>query len=173
MAGWNATMPTDFTDGQTVNESHLDPIVNNVAWLRYATVFQAGQQRVTALGSIVGTEVAALQTPSIVQESGYLYKIEGMLKVRSSVANDTAEVRVHQGAGTAGTVLQSFAAPTLAIADAGYEAPFSVYVKSLSQTAAIYTLGVRRLTGTGNLTADTTSWIAVLRSGDNALMSDV
>lgn len=172
MAGWDGAMPTDFADGNVVDEGDLDPIVNNLTWLRYATVFQAGQQRVTTVTPIVGTEVAVLQTPSIVQEAGYLYKIEGMLKVRSSVAGDTSEVRVHQGAGTGGTVLQSFAAPTLSIADAGYEAPFSVYVKSLAQTAAIYTLGCRRLTGTGNITADTTSWIAVLRSGDNALMTD-
>lgn len=172
MAGWNTSMPTDFVNGQLVNEADLDPIVNNVGWVRYATVFESGQRRTSAVGAIVATEIAVLQAPAVIHENGILYKIEGMCKVRSSVAGDFAELRVHEGAGLLGAVPQSFSSPALGIANAGYVVPFSVYVKSIAQVSQTYTLGVRRLQGTGTLTVDTTSWISILRSGDNALMTD-
>ena len=173
MAGWDNTMPTALSDGTLVDEAEMNPLLNNVTWLRYAMVFMGGVQRVTAMGSIVGVELAAMQSPAVTHENGYMYKIEGMAKIRSTVANDDAEIRLHQGAGIAGAVLQSFASPKLAIANAGYVIPFSVNVKSLATSAVAYTLGIRRLTGTGTLTVDTTSWLTVSRSGDNSLMTDV
>ena len=35
---WNSTMPTDFQDGQNVDEGDLDPIVNNITHLRNEVV---------------------------------------------------------------------------------------------------------------------------------------
>jgi hypothetical protein len=173
MAGWDATMPAGFTDGQVVDELDLDPMVNNINWLRYSTVFMGGVRRTSNIGSITGTEVNVMETPVITQEEGYLYKIEGMCKISTSQADNDAELKVHQGSGLAGANLQSFLTPTLHIVSAGYMVPFNVFVKATSTGSASYTLGVKRQTGTGACTVFSTSWMAILRSGDNALLTDV
>lgn len=170
---WDDSMPLNFTDGNLVDEGDLDPIVNNLAWLRYATVFQGGVRRVTNVASINTGEIAVMQSPSITQYAGHQYRIEGMCKVGGTNANNTAELRLHQGAGIAGAVIQSFASPDLAIASAGYGIYFSFNDKVASDTNQIYTLGVRRIAGTGNLTVFSTSWMSVLRAGDSSLTTDV
>lgn len=170
---WNTLMPTDFTDGQVVDELDLDPIVQNLVWLRYATVFTGGVRRTSNVTTITTSEIAVMQTPSIVQNNGYQYRVEGMCKVGGSNAANTAELRLHQGAGIAGAVIQSFATPDLAIASAGYGIYFSFNDKILADTTQVYTLGVRRIAGTGNLTVYSTSWMSVLRAGDNTLVTDV
>lgn len=171
MAVWDNSMPTDFTDGNLVDEGDLDPIVNNLAFVRYATVFQSGLRRTTDLGSITTTEVAVLQTPSVSFENGYLYKVEGAFKYESTAVGDVVELRIHEGAGLAGAVIQSFGTYRTTDAAIGYQAPFSVYVPVTSAIARPYTLGVRRIVGTGTITCKATSWIAILRSGDNTLMT--
>jgi hypothetical protein len=172
MAGWDTSMPLDFTDGLMVDEGDLDPIVNNVNWLRYATVFVGGQRRVTTIPSIDTTEVGVLQTPTVTFEAGYLYEVRGMYKWQPAAAGCVIELRVHEGAGIGGAVPQSFASPAASGAALGQVTPFSVYIKTLSTVSRPYTLGTRRIAGTGLHTADVTGWIAVLRSGDNALMTD-
>lgn len=170
---WDPTMPSGFSDGNLVDEFDLDPIVNNLNWVRYAAVFQAGQRRTSDLGSITGAHVAVAVTPATTLEAGQLYKIDGVLKWRSSATDvDTPEIQIRQG-NLAGALLLSFAAPRAQIANAGYSATFGVYIKSTVQLAGqIFTLSMRRLSGSGNLTADATTWISVMRSGDNALMTD-
>lgn len=170
---WNPLMPTDFTDGQIVDELDLDPIVQNITWLRYATVFMGGVRRTSNVTTITTTEVAVMQTPSITQNNGYQYRIEGMCKTGGSNAANTVELRLHQGAGLLGAVVQSFATPELAIASAGYGIYFSFNDKILADTTQVYTLGIRRIAGTGNITCYSTSWMSVLRAGDNTLITDV
>lgn len=170
---WDTSMPSGFTDGNIVDEADLDPIVNNLAWLRYSSVLMGGVRRITNVASINTSEIAVMQTPSVGQNAGYQYRIEGMCKVGGTNASNTAELRLHQGAGLGGAVIQSFASPDLAIASAGYGIYFSYNDKILADTSQVYTLGVRRIAGTGNLTVFSTSWMSVLRAGDNTLITDV
>lgn len=175
--GWNTTMPSGFTDGQTVDEADLDPIVENLNFVRYATVFMGGIRRTTTVPGITSTEVAVMQTPNVAFEAGYLYKIEGAYKYNSgSGTNYTLELRIHEGAGIAGAVIQSFGTPTISYNSIGYQANFSVNVKITSAVTRAYTLGVRSIAGLGTPGThfcETTSWMSILRSGDNALMTDV
>lgn len=170
---WDTSMPSDFTDGLMVDEGDLDPIVNNLSFVRYATVFQGGVRRITDLGSITTTEVAVMQTPTIAFENGYLYKIEGAFKYESTAVGDCHELRIHEGAGLAGAVVQSFGTYRTTDAAIGYQPTFNVYVKITSGVSRPYTLGVRRIVGTGTATCKATSWMAILRSGDNTLLTDV
>jgi hypothetical protein len=172
MAGWDTSMPLDFTDGQLVDEGDLDPIVNNVNWLRYAAVFQGGVRRITDVTGITTTETNVMQTPSVTLENGYLYKIEGMLKFKSSVATDTLGINVREGAGLGGATPQSFAVTNVGTSAATAVA-FNVYIKCTSPITRPYTVGVYRFSGTGTFTVYSTSWTAIVRSGDNALMTDV
>lgn len=174
---WDTTMPSGFTDGQTVDEADLDPIVANVNYNRYSTVFMGGIRRTTTVTGIVGTEIAVMQTPNVSFEAGLVYKIEGMYKYNSgSGTNYTLELRVHEGAGTGGAVIQSFATPTISYNSIGYASYFSVNVKITSGVTRAYTLGVRSIAGLGTPGThfcETTSWMSILRYGDNALMTDV
>jgi hypothetical protein len=174
MAAWDTSMPLNMTDGDIVDELDIDPVLNNVNTLRYATVFQGGQRRTTDQGGITGTANAVVTTPATTLEAGQLYEIKGVMKWRSSATDvDTPEIQIRQGT-ILGSLLLSFAAPRAQIANAGYSSTFSVYIKNTVLTAGvIFTLSLRRLSGTGSLTCDSTSWMAVLRSGDNALMTDV
>ena len=169
---WDTSMPSGFTDGNIVDEADLDPIVNNLSWLRYASVLTGGIRRVTNVASISSTEIEVMRTPSVTQYAGYQYRIEGMCKVGGSNIDNTAELRLHQGAGLGGSTIQSFATPNLAIALAGYGIYFSYNDKILVDTSQIYTLGVRRLAGSGTLTVYSTSWMSVFRAGDNSLITD-
>lgn len=169
---WDTGMITNFTDGNTVDEGDLDPIVANLSTLRYATVFEGGQRRTTAVTGIAGTEVQVLQTPSIVQENGRLYRIEGLVKWSPSagVSGTRPELRVHQGT-LAGSNIQSFASFNSQGAE-GYGIAFGLYVKAVATASQQYTIGFRRLAGTETLQVDVTSWVAILRSGDSTLMTD-
>lgn len=175
--GWNATMPSGFTDGQVVDEADLDPIVENLNFVRYATVFMGGIRRTTTVNGITSTEVEVMRTPNVTFEAGYLYKIEGAYKYNSSSGtNYTLELRVHEGAGLGGAVIQSFGTPTISYNNIGYQALFNVYVKITSGVTRAYTLGVRSIAGLGTPGThfcETTSWMSVLRSGDSTLMTDV
>jgi hypothetical protein len=173
--GWDNTMPSTVADGVVIDDGDINPILNNLNYVHYATVFQGGTRRTTTLGSIVGTEVAAIQTPSVSFETGTIYKIEGMLKWLTTVggSTDDLELRVHEGAGLLGAVVQSFASQRAPIAAAGYMTPFNAYVKITGAVTRPYTLGVRRLSGTGTITVDITSQMVILRSGDSTLMTDV
>lgn len=173
MATWDTSMPSNFTDGQVVDEGDLDPIVNNLNFVRYATVFQGGVRRTTAVGSITTTETAVLISPSVTFEAGYLYKIEGMVKWYTNATGTAHIVRVREGSGTAGAEVQSFATPFADATGIGYMVPFNVYVKVTGLVTRPYTCTVVRNAGTGSITVDTTSQMVILRSGDNALMTDV
>src|SRR5689334_4761599 len=100
--GWDTSMPLDFTDGQLVDEGDLDPIVNNLNYVRYATVFQGGVRRITQVGSITTVETSVLQTPSVSFEVGTIYEIKGFVKWFTTVAADTIVINVREGAGTGG-----------------------------------------------------------------------
>lgn len=171
---WDTTMPSDFVDGSTVDETDLDPIVKNLAYVRYATVFQGGVRRTTTVGSITTTEVVAMSTPNIVHEAGTLYVVQGFIKwLTSAAGTDELVIRLREGTGLAGAVIQSFASPRAMQAATGYMVPFNAYVKATSAVTRAYTATVARLAGGGTVTVDTTSQMVVLRSGDSTLMTDV
>jgi hypothetical protein len=170
---WDATMPLDFTDGQLVDEGDMDAIVNNINYLRYATVLQGGVRRITTVGGITTTEVAVMQTPSVAFETGTIYEIKGFVKWLTTVALDAIVIRVREGAGIGGASIQSFASPAAQLTATGYMTPFNVYIKVTSAVTRPYTASVQRLAGSGTITVDTTSQMVILRSGDSALMTDV
>lgn len=170
---WNLLMPTAFADGQVVDEQDLNPIVENVWSLRYSTIFLGGQRRTTAWSGIGNTEQIVLQTPSVVMETGVLHKIEGMLKYTGSVSGiPTGEVKIHEGSSLAGATLMSYQVNAHTL-NAGFTSFFAIYSKTLSTVSRQYTIGFRVNNGVGNMQADPTSWIAILRSGDNVLMNEV
>lgn len=171
--GWDNTMPADFTDGNVVDEGDLDPIVNNLNYLRYATVFQGGVRRITQVGSITTTEVSVLQTPSVSFETGTLYEIKGFIKWLTTVANDSIVIQVREGAGIGGASIQSFSSAPAQLTATGYMTPFNVYAKITGAVVRPYTATVKRLSGTGTITVDVTSQMVILRSGDSSLMTDV
>lgn len=170
---WNTSMPSGMTDGDVVDEGDLDPVFENLNYLRYATVFQGGVRRITQVGSITTTEISVLQTPSVSFEAGTLYVIAGFCKWLTTVANDAIVIRIREGSGVAGATIQSFASPPAQLTSTGYMVPFNAYVKIASAVTRPYTVSVQRLTGTGTITADTTSQAVILRSGDSTLMTDV
>jgi hypothetical protein len=170
---WNGAMPVDFTDGQIVDEGDLDPIVQNILFLRYATVFQSGVRRITGVGSITTSEIIVMVTPSVAQENGYLYKIEGALIWGSTVLNDRIEILLHDGSTTGSPTLLSFSSALASAPNSGFQETFSIYVKSVANANKTYGVGMRRLAGSGNVNVGVNSWTAVLRSGDNALLNEV
>lgn len=173
---WDNTMPLDFSNGQLVDEGDLDPIVTNLASLEFATVFLGGQRRTTGFLGIGGTEQVILTTPSATLEGGYLHKVEGVLKwtvTGGSGGVYRAEVKLREGTTTAGTVLLSWAVDATTL-NQGRTSPFSQYVKTGSTIAQRYCLTMVHLFGTSaNFSCDIGSQIGILRSGDNALMSDI
>lgn len=171
---WDPTMPTSMADGNTVDQGDLNPVFNNLNQVRYATVFLGGIRRITQVTNVGSSEVAVMQTPTVSFEVGTLYELKGFLKWFGNTVNDYFELRLHEGAGTGGSVVQSFATNLESVTGVGYMTPFNLYVKTLSAISRPYTLGVRRLSGgTGVATVDTTSQMVILRSGDSSLMTDV
>jgi hypothetical protein len=170
---WDPTMPSNFTDGSLVDEGDLDPIVNNLEYVHYATVFQGGVRRITAIGAITTTTIAVMQTPSVAFEAGTLYEIKGFVKWFSTVAADSIIINVREGAGLAGASIQSFESPAAKQSLNGNMTPFNVYVKVTGAVTRPYTVGVVRGAGSGTITVDTTSQMVILRSGDSTLMTDV
>lgn len=173
MATWDTGMPLDFSDGTTVDEGDLDPIVKNLDTLRYSTVFECGVRRMTTVNSASTTELEFMRTPSIVMENGYLYKVEGQVFFRPGGSTAYPQVNVHQGAGLAGAnELQMIYPPTSGPTGVNIPFPFSKYLKSVSQHSQIFTVGVFRAGGTGSIDFQADSWIAVLRSGEVSRMVD-
>src|SRR5690349_17626109 len=122
-------MPSSFTDSNLVDEGDLTPIVNNLTYVHYATVFQGGVRRITQATGITTTETNVLQTPSVSFEAGTLYEIKGFVKWFTTVANDAIVIQVREGAVTGGASIQSFASPQAQLTATGYMTPFNVYVK--------------------------------------------
>jgi hypothetical protein len=173
--GWDNTMPPSFADGAVVDAADLNPIVANISFgAHFSSVFLGGQMRVTDLTGITGTEISAMQTPSVTFESGYLYQVHGMFKWGTNAATTTVpELRLHEGSGIAGAVPQSFAPSFSSGNSFGIGTYFSLYIKVVSNVTRAYTMGTRVLTGAGTMTCFTSSWIAILRTGDNTLMTTV
>lgn len=174
---WDTAMPTEFTDGQNVDEGDMDPIVKNLAQLQYSTVFLAGVNRVTQVTGINSTtQVIVLQLPAVQLEAGYLYKIEGLLRVINTVSANTAPgLYVHEGSTTAGATVQVFTMPPIdtTLNTTGHGMSFSVYVRATATAPMAYNVAVNRHRGTGTLIIETLSFAAILRCGDSSLMTDV
>lgn len=173
---WNSSMPATFTDGNVVSEIDLDPVVENLTFVRYAKVFLGGVRRVTQVTGITTTESAVMQTPSVTFENGYLYQIEGALKFSTVAAVNTkwVELRLHEGAGLAGAVVQSFGTHLMLGGNVGHQAPITYYIKTTSPITRPYTLGIRcGDANAGTVVCEPTSWLAIVRASENALLIDV
>lgn len=177
MASWDNTMPVSVADGQLIDQTELNPLFNNVNWLRYATVFESGIRRTTLInsGTNVGpaNEFEVFRTPAFTQENGYLYYVHGFIIWRPGATTIRPQLNLHQGAGLAGAFLPLTLEPA-SVASTNYGFSFSKYFKAVSTASQQYTVGMYKAAGaSSSFNVQDESWMAVLRCGDANRMVDI
>jgi len=174
--GWNTLMPASVSDGQIADEDDFNPVYDNLNWLRYASVFESGARRttqITGIGQLVANEQEILRTPSIVQENGYLYKVEGTVLWRpgSLSGGCDLELRLHQGSGLGGAFIPFYGSKGN-IASVDYSCYFAQFFKAGSTSAQVYTLGGFQSGAVSSIDIKINTWLVISRNGDSSRMTD-
>lgn len=148
---WDNSMPTDFTDGNVVDEGDLDPIVNNILDLRDASRVVQGRVMNTLGPTTSGTtelNVPNLGLPGVPVEAGKWYMINLTLYVSPSAASDSIFFRVRKTTPLTGAVLVSAPWVTVAAARDDIKSVVLPWQASATETASFH-LSIARVLGTG------------------------
>lgn len=169
---WDSSMPTDFTDGNTVDEGDLDPIVTNILDLRDASRVVQGRVMNTAGPAAVTTtetNIPNLQLPGVPVESGKWYMVNLTLYVTMTGTGSSFFFRVRKSTALTGSVIVS--APFIC-ASTGLDDTKTLVLPwqaSATETASFH-MSVQRLAGTGQISVYggklTAHWIE--KMGDSA-----
>lgn len=169
---WDPTMPTNFTDGQLVTETHLDPIVTNILDLRDSLRVVQGRVMNTAGPSGISTTettITGLQLPSVPVENGKWYMVYLTIYCNMTAVSSFF-FRVRKTTALTGAVV--IQAPYLMSQTGPLDDMKTIALpwQSAATENAVFHVSVQRLAGTGTISITGSKFTAhwVEKMGDSS-----
>lgn len=171
---WDSTMPSVTTDGDLVDQGDLQPIYNNLIYLRFAAVVVSGIYRITDdTATSAGTERVAMATSAIALDANATYRVRAFFKYTGTVVADRFTFRIREDS-ISGAARVTIEDKPIFASGAGTSCVIEYpHITAGSVASKAWTGTIVRQGGTGTGTVVTQSYLTVERIGTDTVIATV
>jgi hypothetical protein len=171
---WDSTMPAVTTDGDLIDQGDLQPIYNNLTYLRFAAVLVSGIYRITDdAATSAGTERVAMSTGAVALDANTTYRVRAFFRYSGTVSADRFSFRIREDTigGAARVTIED--KPIFAVGAGTNVVVEYPHITSTSVVSKAWVGTIVRQAGTGTGTVAAQSFITIERMGTDTVIATV